>query len=102
MILTRIVFNVLVSPKLMGIRLDTCQFYKNVGFPVQMNDSDHSLFEHSFQGCMKSIHVDDQLVDLHAVEQGELGSFANVTIDMCAIIDRRGPYLGDGDDGFKL
>lgn len=31
MILTRIVFNVLVSPKLMGIRLDTCQFYKNVG-----------------------------------------------------------------------
>ncbi|RMC05408.1 hypothetical protein DUI87_18599 [Hirundo rustica rustica] len=53
-----------------------------------MNDSDHSLFEHSFQGCMQSIHVDDQLVDLHAVEQGELGSFANVTIDMCAIIDR--------------
>lgn len=53
-----------------------------------MNDSDHLLFEHSFQGCMQSIHVDDQLVDLHAVEQGELGSFANVTIDMCAIIDR--------------
>jgi len=53
-----------------------------------MNDSDHSLFQHSFQGCMQFIHVDDQLVDLHAVEQGQLGSFANVTIDMCAIIDR--------------
>ncbi|GAB0184091.1 contactin-associated protein-like 2 [Grus japonensis] len=52
-----------------------------------MNDSDHSLFQHSFQGCMQFIHVDDQLVDLHAVEQGQLGSFANVTIDMCAIID---------------
>ncbi|KQK73939.1 hypothetical protein AAES_162566 [Amazona aestiva] len=53
-----------------------------------MNDSAHSLFQHSFQGCMQFIHVDDQLVDLHAVEQGQLGSFANVTIDMCAIIDR--------------
>ncbi|XP_028607294.2 contactin-associated protein-like 2 isoform X1 [Podarcis muralis] len=42
----------------------------------------------SFQGCMQLIHVDDQLVDLHAVEQGKLGSFANVSIDMCAIIDR--------------
>ncbi|KAM8810937.1 contactin-associated protein-like 2 [Eudromia elegans] len=57
-------------------------------FPVQMNDSDPSLFQHSFQGCMQFIHVDDQLVDLQAVEQGKLGSFANVTIDMCAIIDR--------------
>lgn len=55
---------------------------------MQMNDSDHSLFQHSFQGCMQFIHVDDQLVDLQAVEQGKLGSFANVTIDMCAIIDR--------------
>ncbi|XP_042327132.1 contactin-associated protein-like 2 [Sceloporus undulatus] len=42
----------------------------------------------SFQGCMQLIHVDDQLVDLHAVEQGKLGSFANISIDMCAIIDR--------------
>jgi len=37
---------------------------------------------------MQFIHVDDQLVDLQAVEQGQLGSFANVSIDMCAIIDR--------------
>ncbi|XP_025028017.1 contactin-associated protein-like 2 [Python bivittatus] len=37
---------------------------------------------------MQFIHVDDQLVDLHAVEQGKLGSFANISIDMCAIIDR--------------
>uniref|UniRef100_A0A8C3VG75 Contactin associated protein 2 n=1 Tax=Catharus ustulatus TaxID=91951 RepID=A0A8C3VG75_CATUS len=70
------------------LQVKTGEKYYFGGFPVQMNESDHSLFEHSFQGCMKSIHVDDQLVDLHAVEQGELGSFANVTIDMCAIIDR--------------
>ncbi|XP_078233557.1 contactin-associated protein-like 2 isoform X2 [Pogona vitticeps] len=46
------------------------------------------FLQQSFQGCMQLIHVDDQLVDLHAVEQGKLGSFANVSIDMCAIIDR--------------
>ncbi|NXI82439.1 CNTP2 protein, partial [Rhipidura dahli] len=70
------------------LQVKTGEKYFFGGFPVQMNDSDHSLFEHSFQGCMQNIHVDDQLVDLHAVEQGDLGSFSNVTIDMCAIIDR--------------
>ncbi|MGH0145702.1 UNVERIFIED_CONTAM: hypothetical protein FKN15_050242 [Acipenser sinensis] len=46
------------------------------------------LLQRSFQGCMQLIHVDDQMADLHAVEQGKLGSFENVSIDMCAIIDR--------------
>ncbi|XP_042658575.1 contactin-associated protein-like 2, partial [Tyto alba] len=69
------------------LQVKTGEKYLFGGFPIQMNDSDHSLFQHSFQGCMQFIHVDDQLVDLHAVEQGQLGSFANVTIDMCAIID---------------
>lgn len=62
-----------------------------------MNDTDHSLFHHSFQGCMQFIHVDDQLVDLQAVEQGQLGSFANVSIDMCAIIDRCMPNYCEHD-----
>uniref|UniRef100_A0A673KZV3 Contactin-associated protein-like 2 n=1 Tax=Sinocyclocheilus rhinocerous TaxID=307959 RepID=A0A673KZV3_9TELE len=44
--------------------------------------------QRSFQGCMQLIHVDDQLVDLQSVEQGMLGSFENVSLDMCAIIDR--------------
>ncbi|MFT7809130.1 contactin-associated protein-like 2 [Arapaima gigas] len=44
--------------------------------------------QRSFQGCMQLIHVDDQLANLHAVEQGTLGSFENVSLDMCAIIDR--------------
>jgi len=42
----------------------------------------------SFQGCMQLIHVDDQLADLRAVEQGIMGTFENVSLDMCAIIDR--------------
>ncbi|KAL2097006.1 hypothetical protein ACEWY4_006213 [Coilia grayii] len=44
--------------------------------------------QRSFQGCMQLIHVDEQLVDLQAVEQGSLGTFENVSLDMCAIIDR--------------
>ncbi|XP_069067610.1 contactin-associated protein-like 2 isoform X2 [Pleurodeles waltl] len=58
------------------------------GFHQQMNSSDHSLLQHFFQGCMQLIHVDDQLVDLRAIEQGDPENFANVSIDMCAIIDR--------------
>ncbi|XP_063063624.1 contactin-associated protein-like 2 [Engraulis encrasicolus] len=44
--------------------------------------------QRAFQGCMQLIHVDDQLADLHAVEQGRMGAFENVSLDMCAIIDR--------------
>uniref|UniRef100_A0A8C1XNP7 Contactin associated protein like 2b n=1 Tax=Cyprinus carpio TaxID=7962 RepID=A0A8C1XNP7_CYPCA len=50
--------------------------------------TDLSPSQRSFQGCMQLIHVDDQLVDLQSVEQGMLGSFENVSLDMCAIIDR--------------
>nr|XP_057930020.1 contactin-associated protein-like 2b isoform X1 [Doryrhamphus excisus] len=41
-----------------------------------------------FQGCMQMIHIDDHLADLRAVEQGLIGSFENVSLDMCAIVDR--------------
>lgn len=37
---------------------------------------------------MQMIHIDDHLVDLKAVEQGLIGTFENVSLDMCAIIDR--------------
>uniref|UniRef100_A0A8D3DFX2 Contactin-associated protein-like 2 n=1 Tax=Scophthalmus maximus TaxID=52904 RepID=A0A8D3DFX2_SCOMX len=42
----------------------------------------------SFQGCMQAILVDDQPADLHAVEKGIVGAFENVSLDMCAILDR--------------
>uniref|UniRef100_A0AAZ3PJ86 Contactin associated protein 2 n=1 Tax=Oncorhynchus tshawytscha TaxID=74940 RepID=A0AAZ3PJ86_ONCTS len=42
----------------------------------------------SFQGCMQAILLDDQLADMHAVEKGIVGVFENVSLDMCAIIDR--------------
>uniref|UniRef100_A0A665WEL4 Contactin associated protein 2 n=1 Tax=Echeneis naucrates TaxID=173247 RepID=A0A665WEL4_ECHNA len=42
----------------------------------------------SLQGCMQAILVDDQPADLHAVEKGTLGAFENISLDLCAIIDR--------------
>ncbi|KAM8732065.1 contactin-associated protein-like 2a [Acanthopagrus schlegelii] len=44
--------------------------------------------QRSFQGCMQVILVDDQPADMHAVEKGTVGAFENVSLDMCAIIDR--------------
>ncbi|XP_060103746.1 contactin-associated protein-like 2 [Heteronotia binoei] len=70
------------------LKVMTGDKYLYGGFLTPMNGLDHSVLHLSFQGCMQFIHVDDQLVDLHAVEQGKLGSFANISIDMCAIIDR--------------
>lgn len=46
------------------------------------------LAQRPFQGCMQMIHIDDHLSDLRAVEQGLIGTFENVSLDMCAIIDR--------------
>ncbi|TRY55799.1 hypothetical protein DNTS_025645 [Danionella cerebrum] len=50
--------------------------------------TDLSPSQRSFQGCMQLIHVDDQLMDLQSVEKGILGSFENVSLDICAITDR--------------
>ncbi|XP_054888935.1 contactin-associated protein-like 2b isoform X1 [Poeciliopsis prolifica] len=44
--------------------------------------------QRSFQGCIQMIHIDDHLVDLRGVEEGDIGTFENVSLDMCAIIDR--------------
>ncbi|XP_047424668.1 contactin-associated protein-like 2a isoform X2 [Mugil cephalus] len=44
--------------------------------------------QRSFQGCMQAILVDDQPADLHAVEAGRVGAFENVSLDMCALLDR--------------
>lgn len=55
------------------------------GYFLQTNPRSH---QRSFQGCMQMIHIDDHLVDLKAVEQGLIGTFENVSLDMCAIIDR--------------
>jgi len=37
---------------------------------------------------MQMIHIDDHLADLRALEQSLIGTFENISLDMCAIIDR--------------
>ncbi|XP_010777087.1 contactin-associated protein-like 5, partial [Notothenia coriiceps] len=40
-----------------------------------------------FQGCMRLLTLDDQIVDLIMVQKKQLGIYSNLQIDMCGIID---------------
>ncbi|XP_035878469.1 contactin-associated protein-like 5 [Phyllostomus discolor] len=42
----------------------------------------------AFQGCMRLIFIDNQPKDLISVQQGSLGNFSNLHIDLCSIKDR--------------
>nr|XP_020507441.1 contactin-associated protein-like 2 [Labrus bergylta] len=67
------------------IQIQTGGIYYFGGYFLPANTR---TLQRSFQGCMQMIHVDDHLSDLRAVEQGLIGTFENVSLDMCAIIDR--------------
>ncbi|KAL7384093.1 hypothetical protein ABVT39_023995 [Epinephelus coioides] len=45
----------------------------------------------AFQGCMRLLTVDNQLVDLIVVQRRLMGNYSNLQIDMCGIIDRCSP-----------
>uniref|UniRef100_A0A3P9J945 Contactin associated protein like 3 n=1 Tax=Oryzias latipes TaxID=8090 RepID=A0A3P9J945_ORYLA len=45
----------------------------------------------AFQGCMRSLTVDNQDIDLIMVQQKQLGNYSKLQIDMCGIIDRCSP-----------
>ncbi|XP_045905677.1 contactin-associated protein-like 4 isoform X1 [Micropterus dolomieu] len=63
------------------------------GCPVQ--ESSHSQECRNpfkvFQGCMRLLTLDNQLVDLIKVQQRLLGNYSHLQIDMCGIIDRCSP-----------
>ncbi|KAM8791985.1 contactin-associated protein-like 5 isoform 1-T1 [Rhynchonycteris naso] len=42
----------------------------------------------AFQGCMRLIYIDNQPKDLISVQQGSLGNFSDLHIDLCSIKDR--------------
>ncbi|KAM4551107.1 contactin-associated protein-like 4 isoform 2-T2 [Odontesthes bonariensis] len=44
-----------------------------------------------FQGCLRLLAVENQLVDLIMVQQRLLGNYSQLQIDMCGIIDRCSP-----------
>uniref|UniRef100_A0A3P9HT78 Contactin associated protein like 3 n=1 Tax=Oryzias latipes TaxID=8090 RepID=A0A3P9HT78_ORYLA len=58
------------------------------GLPV--NQECRNPFE-GFQGCMRLITLDNQLVNLITVQQRLLGNYSQLQIDMCGITDRCSP-----------
>uniref|UniRef100_A0A3Q1GK89 Contactin-associated protein-like 4 n=1 Tax=Acanthochromis polyacanthus TaxID=80966 RepID=A0A3Q1GK89_9TELE len=45
----------------------------------------------AFQGCMRLLTLDDQIVNLISVQQRLLGNYSHLQIDMCGIVDRCSP-----------
>lgn len=73
---------------LMSVEIHLGDTYYFGGCP---NNSSSFGCEHSFggfQGCLRLISVGDKVVDPIAVQQGVLGSFSDLQIDSCGIIDR--------------
>lgn len=58
------------------------------GCPAEESDPECANPFGAFQGCMRLLFVDDQLVDLIKVLQRLLGNYSHLKIDMCGIIDR--------------
>ncbi|KAI1899397.1 hypothetical protein AGOR_G00061360 [Albula goreensis] len=47
----------------------------------------------AFQGCMREIFINNQLVDLFRLQKGLLGNYSDLQIDVCGIWDRCLPNL---------
>nr|XP_034369084.1 contactin-associated protein like 5-3 isoform X3 [Arvicanthis niloticus] len=58
------------------------------GCPDNLTDSQCLNPTKAFQGCMRLIFIDNQPKDLISVQQGSLGSFSDLHIDLCSIKDR--------------
>uniref|UniRef100_A0AAQ5XLB2 Contactin associated protein like 3 n=1 Tax=Amphiprion ocellaris TaxID=80972 RepID=A0AAQ5XLB2_AMPOC len=61
------------------------------GCPAEYHSQDCENPFDVFQGCMRLLAVDNQLVDLITVQQRLLGNYSQLQIDMCGIIDRCSP-----------
>ncbi|XP_015490502.1 contactin-associated protein-like 5 [Parus major] len=58
------------------------------GCPDNFTDSQCLNPITAFQGCMRLIFIDNQPKDLILVQQGSLGNFSDLHIDLCGIKDR--------------
>ncbi|XP_020818787.1 contactin-associated protein-like 5 isoform X1 [Phascolarctos cinereus] len=58
------------------------------GCPDNFTDSQCLNPIKAFQGCMRLIFIDNQPKDLISVQQGSLGNFSDLRIDLCSIKDR--------------
>ncbi|XP_058517295.1 contactin-associated protein-like 5 [Ochotona princeps] len=58
------------------------------GCPDHLTESQCLSPVKAFQGCMRLIFIDNQPKDLISVQQGALGNFSGLHIDLCSIKDR--------------
>uniref|UniRef100_A0A673BZ92 Contactin associated protein like 3 n=1 Tax=Sphaeramia orbicularis TaxID=375764 RepID=A0A673BZ92_9TELE len=75
------------SPSLV-ITKESNLFY---GCPADVTSHECTNPFRAFQGCMRSITINNQPIDLIMVQQRLLGNYSQLQIDMCGIIDRCSP-----------
>ncbi|PWA16184.1 hypothetical protein CCH79_00018293 [Gambusia affinis] len=61
------------------------------GCPAEGNGHSCRNPSSAFQGCMRLLTVEDELVDLIKVQQRLMGDYSDLQIDMCGIMDRCSP-----------
>ncbi|XP_069080702.1 contactin-associated protein-like 5 isoform X1 [Pleurodeles waltl] len=72
------------------------------GCPNNSSDSQCLNPITAFQGCMRLIFIDNQPKDLILVQQGSLGNFSDLHIDLCGIRDRCSPnYCEHGAECYQ-
>ncbi|EDL39833.1 mCG5469, partial [Mus musculus] len=76
------------APDTSRIQIYSGKSYYFGGCPDNLTDSQCLNPIKAFQGCMRLIFIDNQPKDLISVQQGSLGSFSDLHIDLCSIKDR--------------
>ncbi|XP_013202139.1 contactin-associated protein-like 5 [Microtus ochrogaster] len=76
------------APDTSRLRIYSGNSYYFGGCPDNLSDSQCLNPIKAFQGCMRLIFIDNQPKDLISVQQGSLGNFSDLHIDLCSIKDR--------------
>ncbi|XP_034369001.1 contactin-associated protein like 5-2 isoform X2 [Arvicanthis niloticus] len=76
------------APETSRLQIYSGNSYYFGGCPDNLTDSQCLNPTKAFQGCMRLIFIDNQPKDLISVQQGSLGSFSDLHIDLCSIKDR--------------
>ncbi|XP_060227590.1 contactin-associated protein like 5-1-like isoform X2 [Meriones unguiculatus] len=76
------------GPETSRLQIYSGNSYYFGGCPENFTDSQCLNPINAFQGCMRLIFIDNQPKDLISVQQGSLGNFSDLHIDLCSIKDR--------------
>ncbi|MBN3304064.1 CNTP5 protein, partial [Amia calva] len=77
-------------PSMMEVssQIDSGEDYFFGGCPATLNDLGCKNPTLAFQGCMRLIYINNQPMNLVHVQQGLLGNYSNLQMDICGIRDR--------------